>query len=67
MICLKNCMVQIFLFEYKSLMEIINKDDITHQILKNLFGHKKNKEDISDNYSIIDDEAYWKTLKQYYR
>lgn len=52
--------------EYKSLIEMINKDDINHQILKNLFGHKKNKEDISDNCSIIDDEAYWKILEQYY-
>lgn len=50
-------------FEYNSLIEVINKDNINHQVLNNLFVNKKMEENIC---SVIDVEAYWKKLKQYY-
>lgn len=53
-------------FEYNSLIEVINKDNVNKQILNDWLAKKKKKENNSDNYLIIDDEAYWKKLKQYY-
>lgn len=50
-------------FEYNSLIEVINSDNINHQVLNNLFVNKKMEE---NNCSVIDVEAYWQKLKQYY-
>ena len=51
-------------FEYNSLIEVIYKDNVNQQILNDWIAKKK--ENNSDNCLIIDDEAYWKNLKQYY-
>lgn len=62
----KYSKVDAIYFDYNSLIELINKDKVNKQVLNDWLAKKKKKDNNSDNRSIIDAEAYWKNLKQYY-